>query len=70
MTADTHERASDRTAEAMLQIEDIMNEKVDIIVMAINAGQPAQLHCFCTQHRYKSAKKYIFDRNVMNILVL
>jgi len=33
MTANTHERASDRTAEAMLQIEDMMNEKVDIIVM-------------------------------------
>ena len=33
MTADTHERASDRTAEAMFKIEDIMNEKVDIIVM-------------------------------------
>ena len=33
MTADTHERASDRTAEAMFIIEDIMNEKVDIIVM-------------------------------------
>ena len=33
MTADTHERASDRTAEAMLKIEDIMNEKIDIIVM-------------------------------------
>ena len=33
MTADTHERACDRTAEAMLKIEDIMNEKIDIIVM-------------------------------------
>ena len=33
MTNDKHERASDRTAEAMLQIEGIMNEKVDIIVM-------------------------------------
>jgi len=33
MTANTHERASDRTAEAMLKIEDIMNEKIDIVVM-------------------------------------
>ncbi|MFW9986095.1 MAG: 3-deoxy-manno-octulosonate cytidylyltransferase [Candidatus Odinarchaeota archaeon] len=33
MTADTHERASDRCAEAMLKIEDELGEKVDIVVM-------------------------------------
>ena len=33
MTADTHERASDRTAEALLKIEDSTGEKVDIVVM-------------------------------------
>ena len=33
MTADTHERATDRTAEAMLKIEKEMGEMVDIVVM-------------------------------------
>lgn len=39
MTADTHERASDRTAEALLKIEDISNEKYDIVVM-IQGDEP------------------------------
>jgi len=33
MTADTHERASDRTAEALLKIEKASGKKVDIVVM-------------------------------------
>lgn len=33
MTADTHERCSDRTAEAMLKIESDVGGKVDIVVM-------------------------------------
>jgi 3-deoxy-manno-octulosonate cytidylyltransferase (CMP-KDO synthetase) len=33
MTADTHERASDRTAEAMLKIESETGQKTDIVVM-------------------------------------
>ena len=33
MTADTHERCTDRTAEAMLKIEEESNEKTDIVVM-------------------------------------
>jgi 3-deoxy-manno-octulosonate cytidylyltransferase (CMP-KDO synthetase) len=33
MTADTHERASDRTAEALLKIEESTGQKVDIVVM-------------------------------------
>ena len=33
MTADTHERASDRTAEAMLKIERQINKRIDIVVM-------------------------------------
>ncbi|MCK5285529.1 MAG: 3-deoxy-manno-octulosonate cytidylyltransferase [Alphaproteobacteria bacterium] len=33
MTADTHERCSDRCAEAMLKIEDITDKKIDIVVM-------------------------------------
>ena len=33
MTSSSHERASDRTAEAMLHIEEQLGEKVDIVVM-------------------------------------
>lgn len=33
MTADTHERCTDRTAEAMLKIEKESNKKTDIVVM-------------------------------------
>ena len=33
MTSDIHERATDRTAEAMLEIEKLHNEKIEIVVM-------------------------------------
>jgi len=33
MTSDSHERATDRTAEAMLAIEKSSNKKIDIVVM-------------------------------------
>ena len=33
MTSDIHERATDRTAEAMLKIEEIIGESIDIVVM-------------------------------------
>jgi len=33
MTADTHERCTDRTAEAMLKIEQETGQKIDIVVM-------------------------------------
>jgi 3-deoxy-manno-octulosonate cytidylyltransferase (CMP-KDO synthetase) len=39
MTANTHERASDRTAEALLKIEADTNESVDIVVM-IQGDEP------------------------------
>src|SRR4030042_3445678 len=39
MTASTHERASDRTAEAMLKIEKATNKKMDIVVM-IHGDEP------------------------------
>jgi 3-deoxy-manno-octulosonate cytidylyltransferase (CMP-KDO synthetase) len=39
MTADTHERASDRTAEAMLKIESALGDKIDIVVM-IQGDEP------------------------------
>ncbi len=39
MTADTHERASDRTAEALLNIENKTKERIDIVVM-IQGDEP------------------------------
>lgn len=33
MTSDKHERATDRTAEAMLKVEEVLGNKVDIVVM-------------------------------------
>ncbi|MDO8492705.1 MAG: 3-deoxy-manno-octulosonate cytidylyltransferase [bacterium] len=39
MTKNTHERASDRCAEAMLKIEDKTGEKIDIVVM-IQGDEP------------------------------
>jgi len=33
MTADSHERASDRAAEAMLKIEEVTGNRIDILVM-------------------------------------
>ena len=33
MTSDSHERASDRTAEALIKIEEIIKKPIDIIVM-------------------------------------
>ena len=40
MTADTHERATDRTAEAMLKIENTSGIKVDIVVVMIQGDEP------------------------------
>jgi len=42
MTADTHERASDRTAEAMMKIEQETGRAVDIVVMI--QGDEPMLH--------------------------
>jgi 3-deoxy-manno-octulosonate cytidylyltransferase (CMP-KDO synthetase) len=39
MTSDTHERASDRVAEAMIKIETEMKERVDIVAM-IQGDEP------------------------------
>jgi len=39
MTKDAHERASDRTAEAMLKIEEKIGEKIDIVAM-IQGDEP------------------------------
>ncbi|HLF97495.1 MAG TPA: NTP transferase domain-containing protein, partial [Methylococcaceae bacterium] len=42
MTADTHERATDRTAEAMLKIEAQTGRRTDIVVM-IQGDEPMTL---------------------------
>jgi 3-deoxy-manno-octulosonate cytidylyltransferase (CMP-KDO synthetase) len=42
MTKDTHERASDRVAEALLKIEDVTGERVDILTM-IQGDEPMLL---------------------------
>jgi len=39
MTADSHERATDRTAEALIKIEENTNQKIDIVVM-IQGDEP------------------------------
>src|SRR3989338_6771032 len=39
MTKSSHERASDRVAEAMLQIEEDLNKQIDILVM-IQGDEP------------------------------
>ena len=39
MTSDTHERATDRTAEAMLKIENDFNTKINIVMM-IQGDEP------------------------------
>ena len=55
MTADTHERASDRTAEALLKIENITGEKFDIVVM-IQGDEP-----MVTPDMIESAVKPLID---------
>ncbi len=42
MTADTHDRATDRTAEAMQYIEEELGEKVDVVVM-VQGDEPMVL---------------------------
>jgi len=39
MTSPSHERATDRTAEAMLKIEELMQKRIDIVVM-IQGDEP------------------------------
>ena len=63
MTADSHERASDRTAEAMLKIEKEVNLKFDIVVM-IQGDEPMVSSEFIN----KSLKP--FDNKDINIVNL
>ena len=43
MTSDIHERATDRTAEAMLKIEEMIGENIDIVVM-VQGDEPMVDH--------------------------
>lgn len=59
MTANTHERASDRTAEAMLKIEKETEQKLDVVVM-IQGDEPMVYPEMIGQ----SIKPIVEDRNI------
>jgi len=61
MTADTHERASDRTAEALLKIEKELGKKVDIVVM-IQGDEP-----MITPEMINAAVQPLLDDHSINI---
>lgn len=59
ITASTHERASDRTAEAMLKIEQETNQRIDIVVMI--QGDEPMVH---PEMIRESLKPIIYDRDI------
>ena len=61
MTADTHERASDRTAEALLKIEKETGKRVDIVVM-IQGDEP-----MVTPEMITNAVKPLIDDNSIKV---
>ena len=61
MTADTHERASDRTAEALLKVENETGSKVDIVVM-IQGDEP-----MITPEMISAAVQPLLEDNSLNI---
>jgi 3-deoxy-manno-octulosonate cytidylyltransferase (CMP-KDO synthetase) len=61
MTSDTHERASDRTAEALLKIEKELGTKVDIVVM-IQGDEP-----MITSEMIDAAVQPLLEDNSLNI---
>jgi len=65
MTSDSHERASDRTAEAMLKVEAILKEKVDLVVM-VQGDEPM----ISPDMVSSSIKPFIEDKsiNVVNLM--
>jgi len=65
MTASTHERATDRTAEAMLKIEEKLGEKVDVVVM-VQGDEPMVTPNMIAQ----SLEPFITDEtvNVVNLM--
>jgi len=65
MTSDTHERATDRTAEAMLKIEDEIHQKVDLVVM-VQGDEPMVV----PEMIQKSIQPFTEDQsiNVVNLM--
>lgn len=65
MTEESHERATDRTAEAMLKIEDIIGKKVDVVVM-VQGDEPMVTPEMITE----SLKPLVSDTsvNVVNLM--
>lgn len=61
MTADTHERASDRTAEALMKIEKATGKKVDIVVM-LQGDEP-----MITPEMIQSAVQPLIDQKEIKI---
>ena len=61
MTADTHERASDRTAEALLKVEKETGKRIDIVVM-IQGDEP-----MVTPDMITDAVKPLIDDNSIKV---
>lgn len=61
MTSNAHERASDRTAEAMLKIENSTNRKIDIVVL-LQGDEP-----MTTPQMIELAVSPLLDNNDVNI---
>ena len=61
MTSDKHERASDRTAEALLKIEKITGKTVDIVVM-IQGDEP-----MVTPEMISAAVQPLIEKSSLNI---
>ena len=64
MTSDTHERATDRTAEAMLKIEKIIGEKIDLVVM-VQGDEP-----MVTPEMISESLQPLFDDSSVNVVNL
>lgn len=65
MTSDTHERATDRTAEAMLKVEESLGQNVDVVVM-VQGDEPMVTPEMIT----KSLQPFATDEkvNVVNLM--
>jgi 3-deoxy-manno-octulosonate cytidylyltransferase (CMP-KDO synthetase) len=64
MTADTHERCTDRTAEAMLKIEALSDKRVDIVVM-VQGDEP-----MVTPEMIKESLTPMFEGNITKVVNL
>jgi 3-deoxy-manno-octulosonate cytidylyltransferase (CMP-KDO synthetase) len=64
MTADSHERCTDRTAEALLKIENQNDQKLDIVVM-VQGDEP-----MVTPHMIDLAIKPLIDNKDLNVVNL